>query len=170
MRRNNRVSPNILSNRNNWRCSFSRTSEGLDRLQTLSNQIARLDNESSRTSIFGSVRKWRRSHIASPMPEEPSGTSRSAWGSAGHYNRLSLIIDQACGTNLDAVLDARRRMAAESGRLEDLASLAALLANLHEFEEAESIYHRALREYQDVSPFAIAWVCFQLGVLSGRAS
>ena len=32
-------------------------------------------------------------------------------------NRLSLSIDQACGTKLEAVLEARHRMAAESGPL-----------------------------------------------------
>ena len=82
--------------------------------------------------------------------------------------RLSLSIDQACGTALDAVLEARRRMAAESRRLEDLVPLGALLADLREFDEADRIYKRALREYQDVSPFAVAWVCFQLGVLWGE--
>jgi len=59
-------------------------------------------------------------------------------------------------------------MAAESGRLEDLVPLGALLADLREFDEADHIYQRALREYQDVSPFALAWVCFQLGVLWGE--
>ena len=30
------------------------------------------------------------------------------------------------------------------------------------------IYRQALREYRDVSPFPVAWVCFQLGVLWGE--
>ena len=140
--------------------------EGLDRLQTLSNQIVRLDNESSRTSLISTqvasiTHRFAdaRNHLAqAELRGAPQDTT----------DRLSLTIDQACGTNLDAVLDARYRRAAESGRLEDLVPLAALLADLHEFDEAESIYHRALREYQDVSPFAIAWVCFQLGVLWGE--
>ena len=46
--------------------------------------------------------------------------------------------------------------------------LGALLADLREFDEADRIYQRALREYRDVSPFAVAWVCFQLGVLWGE--
>ena len=46
--------------------------------------------------------------------------------------------------------------------------LGALLADLCEFDEADRTYHRALGEYQDVSPFAVAWVCFQLGVLWGE--
>jgi tetratricopeptide (TPR) repeat protein len=82
-------------------------------------------------------------------------------------NRLSLSIDQACGTQLDRVLKARRKAAA-SGRLEDLVPLGALLADLGEYTEADEIYQRAIKEYQDVSPFALAWVCFQLGVLWGE--
>jgi len=140
--------------------------EGLDRLETLSNQLARLDNESSRTALISAqvasiTHRFAdaRNHLArAEVRGAPQDTTE----------RLSLTIDQACGTNLDAVLDARYRMAAESGRLEDLVPLAALLADLHEFDQAESIYHRALREYQDVSPFATAWVCFQLGALCGE--
>ena len=46
--------------------------------------------------------------------------------------------------------------------------LGGLLADLREFEEADSVYRRALSGYQDVSPFAVAWVCFQLGALWGE--
>jgi tetratricopeptide (TPR) repeat protein len=83
-------------------------------------------------------------------------------------DRLLLSIDQACGTRLDDVLRTRRQMAAKSGRLEDLVPLGALLADLREFGEADQIYQIALSEYRDVSPFAVAWVCFQLGVLWGE--
>jgi len=83
-------------------------------------------------------------------------------------NRLSLSIDQACGIELDEVLETRRQIVAEHSSLEDLVPLGALLADLREFDEADRVYHRALKEYQDVSPFALAWVCFQLGVLWGE--
>ena len=83
-------------------------------------------------------------------------------------HRLSLSIDQACGDRLEYVLESRRQTAESSGRLEDLVPLGALLADLGHFDEADDVYARALREYQDVSPFAVAWVCFQRGVLSGE--
>jgi tetratricopeptide (TPR) repeat protein len=79
-----------------------------------------------------------------------------------------LSIDQACGVQLDAVLEARRSMAAKSRSLEDLVPLGALLADLREFDEADETYRRALHGYQDISPFAVAWVCFQLGTLWGE--
>jgi tetratricopeptide (TPR) repeat protein len=82
--------------------------------------------------------------------------------------RLSLSIDQACGDHLESVLHIRRQMAEESGRLEDLVPLGALLADLGNFDEADRIYDQALKEYTDVSPFAVAWVCFQRGLLWGE--
>jgi len=140
--------------------------DGLDRLEILVNHLARVDNESMRTALisaqvasmthrFADARDCLAQAVVKEAPPEAT-------------NRLSLSIDQACGTNLKAVLETRERMAAESGRLEDLVPLAALLADLREFDEAERIYCRSLREYQDVSPFALAWVCFQLGVLCGE--
>src|SRR6185503_20266305 len=82
--------------------------------------------------------------------------------------RQTLAIDQACGMNLEAVLASRRRIAEASGSLEDLVPLGALLADLERFEEADAVYRRALRAYDDVSPFPLAWTCFQLGMLWGE--
>ena len=82
--------------------------------------------------------------------------------------RQSLTIDQARGLELDAVLSARRQIAAVSGRLEDLVPLGAVLADLECFDEADTVYRQALYSYGDVSPFPLAWVCFQLGALWGE--
>lgn len=85
--------------------------------------------------------------------------------------RLSLSLDQATGADLERVLATRRKRTAQPGRWEELVPLGALLADLKKFDEAEWTYHRALREYQNASPFAPAWVCFELGVLwAERAS
>jgi hypothetical protein len=89
-------------------------------------------------------------------------------GSTEAIERQRLAVDQACGVELGAVLTARRRNAAASGRLEDLVPLGAVLADLERFAEAEVTYRQALYSYDDVSPFPLAWVCFQLGVLWGE--
>jgi tetratricopeptide (TPR) repeat protein len=81
---------------------------------------------------------------------------------------LKLNVDQACGEHLDWVLDQRREIARGSGRLEDLAPLGSLLTDMGEFIAANQAYMQALRAYRDVSPFAPAGVCFQLGVLWGE--
>jgi hypothetical protein len=89
-------------------------------------------------------------------------------GPSEPIERQSLTIDQACGVNLDAVLAARLRIANASGRLEDVAMLAAVLVDLERFAEADRAYHQSFYSYDDVSPFPLAWVCFQLGMLWGE--
>src|SRR6185436_19393695 len=74
----------------------------------------------------------------------------------------------ACGVELEAVLATRQRIAAASGRLEDLVPLGAVLADLERFTEADAVYRQAFDSYDDVSPFPLAWVCFQLGMLWGE--
>jgi len=138
----------------------------LDRLDVLTNQLARVDPESGRTALINAQVASMAHRFADAKDYLAKAELRGVFPSAD--KRLSLSIDQACGTKLEAVLEARRRMAAETGRLEDLVPLGALLADLREFDEADQIYHRALKEYHGVSPFAPAWVCFQLGVLWGE--
>ncbi|KUM27217.1 hypothetical protein AU467_02135 [Mesorhizobium loti] len=82
--------------------------------------------------------------------------------------RQTLAIDQARGAKPDAVLAARRRIATVSGRLDDLVPLGALLADLEGFAEADAVYRQAFSSYDDVSPFPLAGVCFQLGMLWGE--
>jgi tetratricopeptide (TPR) repeat protein len=138
----------------------------LDRLEMLVDQLVRVDAESMRTALINAQVASMTHRFAEATRLLAQASFRGTPPAAAE--RLSLSIDQACGTRLDVVLDARRRMVAESGRLEDLVPLGGLLADLREFEEADRIYHRALRAYQDVSPFAVAWVCFLLGVLWGE--
>jgi tetratricopeptide (TPR) repeat protein len=138
----------------------------LDRLGTLVNQLARVDGESARTALINAQVAAMTHRFAEAKVHLGHAGVREVFPDAA--NRLSLSIDQACGTRLEGVLEARRRIAAEAGRLEDLVPLGALHADLREFDEADRIYQRALREYQDISPFAVAWLCFQLGVLWGE--
>jgi tetratricopeptide (TPR) repeat protein len=137
-----------------------------DRLESLVSQLGRLNADPARTSLI-------RAQVASMthrFAEAKECLGQDAIGGklTEAADRLTLSIDQACGTRLETVLAARRRKAAAPGRLEDLVPLGALLADLREFDEADEIYQRAIGEYQDVSPFAMAWVCFQLGVLWGE--
>jgi tetratricopeptide (TPR) repeat protein len=96
--------------------------------------------------------------------------ARANFGGAlsADVDRVLLNVDQACGANLDKVLDERSETARKNGRPEDLVALGALLADLHEFADADRIYRQAFEVYRDVSPFPVAWVCFQLGMLWGE--
>jgi tetratricopeptide (TPR) repeat protein len=136
-----------------------------DRLDHLVNHLTRADVDPGRTALLNAqvVSMTHRFADAKAF----LGQARMVGMMPEAANRLSLSIDQACGTGLETVLAARREAAA-SGRLEDLVPLGALLADLGEYNEADEIYQRAIKEYKDVSPFALAWVCFQLGVLWGE--
>ena len=62
-------------------------------------------------------------------------------------------------------LSDRQLVAQESPSYKSLTELAAVQSALGQFEEAEASYAGALAIYQDVSPFKVAWVEFQRGVM-----
>ena len=139
----------------------------LDRVDSLTRDLIQLDAGSARTALI-QAKIASMLHRFSDARHYLAQAELGGAPSADDVQRLRLSIDQACGVNLGAVMDERRKMAAKSGRLEDLVALGALLADLREFSEADRIYRQALRSYSDVSPFAVAWVCFQLGMLWGE--
>ena len=139
--------------------------DALDRLDAVAMQFARVDYSARAALVYAEVASTvhrfddARGHLAAAAllgaPHEVTA-------------RHLLTIDQACGVDLEAVLAARRRIANESGRLTDLATLGAVLVDLDRFAEADTIYRESLQSYDDVSPFPLAWVCFQLGMLWGE--
>jgi len=139
--------------------------DALDRLEALASQFASLDHSFRaalvQTEVASAAHRFgdARAHLARAAQ---MGAPSEA------IERNVLTIDQACGVNLDAVLATRRRIASASGRLEDLVPLGALLADLECFAEADVVYQQAFSSYDDVSPFPLAWVCFQLGMLWGE--
>lgn len=137
-----------------------------DRLQILVNELDSANPDAAQTSLVAAQVACATHRFVEARGRLAQAVSRGA--SSDATTRLSMSIDQATGENLPAMLTARRERARQSGRLEDLVPLGALLADLQEFEEARRTYDRALREYRDVSPFGPAWVCFELGVLWGE--
>jgi hypothetical protein len=139
--------------------------DALDRMDELASQFARVDDSSRAALVQAEVAATAhrfddaRGHLAHA---ERMGGAREG------IERHSLAIDQACGVELDNVLAARRRIATLSGRLEDLVPLGAVLADLERVAEADAVYRQGFDSYSDISPFPLAWVCFQLGMLWGE--
>ena len=139
--------------------------EALDRLDTLASQFSGVDDTSRaalvQAEVASAVHRFddARGHLA---------RAALLGGPGEALERHSLTIDQACGVKLDAVLAARRRLARASGRCEDLVPLGAVLADLEHFAEANAAYHQAFESYDRLSPFPLAWICFQLGMLWGE--
>ena len=139
--------------------------DALDRLDELASQFASVD-ESFRAALV-------QAEVVSTAHCFDDARGYLAWAAQigaprEAVERQTLAIDQACGAELDTVLVARRWLANASGRLEDLVPLGALLADLEHFAEADAVYRQAFSAYDDVSPFPLAWVCFQLGMLWGE--
>jgi len=139
--------------------------DALDRLDTLALQFSCADNSFRAALVQAEVASG--AHCFADARDHLSRAA-SLGAPCDEIERHLLSIDQACGMNLDAVLAARRRIATASGRLEDLVPLGAVLADLDRFAEAALVYRRAFSSYGDVSPFPLAWVCFQLGKLWGE--
>jgi tetratricopeptide (TPR) repeat protein len=138
----------------------------LDRLEILAKQLSQMDAASTRTALI----QAQTMSMMHRFDEARHHLEQAEIHGAQELDvsRLRLSIDQACGTDLDRVLDERRETVRKSGGIEDQVALGGLLADLREFSEADLTYRQALRDYRDVSPFPIAWVCFQLGVLWGE--
>jgi hypothetical protein len=140
--------------------------DALDRMESLTDSLAAALPSSARTALI----QAQVSSIAHRFTDARRYLAQSESGGVptDDIRLLELNIDQACGANLDRVLDLRREIARKSGRLEDLVPLGALLADLRMFIDAHQIYTRGLSGYTDVSPFPPASVCFQLGMLWGE--
>jgi len=139
--------------------------DALDRLEDLASQFVRVD-ESFRSALVQAEVASTAHRFANARDHLARAASLGA--PREEIDRRLLSIDQACGVELDAMLAARRQIATASGRLEDLVPLGAALADLERFDEADAVYRQALYSYDDVSPFPLAWVCFQLGMLWGE--
>jgi tetratricopeptide (TPR) repeat protein len=137
----------------------------LDRLDSLASDFARVDDSPRAALVQAEV-----ASAAHRFSDARGHLARAArmGGPREAIERQTLAIDQACGLDLDAVLAMRRRIATATGRLEDLVPLGAVLADLGRFAEADAVYRQALDAYDDVSPFPLAWVCFQLGMVWGE--
>jgi tetratricopeptide (TPR) repeat protein len=138
----------------------------LDRLEFLAKQLSQTDAASARTALIQAQVASMMHRFAEARRHLDQAEIRGA--QEADVSHLRLSIDQATGTDLDRVLDERRERGRRSGGIEDQVALGSLLADLREFSDADRAYRQALRNYQDVSPFPVAWVCFQLGVLWGE--
>ena len=138
----------------------------LDRLEFLAKQLSQTDSASVRTALIEAQVTSMMHRFTEARQHLEQAEIRGA--QEADVTRLRLSIDQACGTDLDRVLAERRKTVAKSGAIEDQVALGGLLADLREFSDADRVYSQALGSYRDVSPFPVAWVCFQLGVLWGE--
>jgi tetratricopeptide (TPR) repeat protein len=139
--------------------------DAFERMETLVGQLPSIENaaraELISADVASAVHRFEdaRKHLVS---------AASTGAPANEVEQRILTIDQGCGARLEHVLVKRTEIAKTTGRLEDLVPLGALLADLECFEESDAVYRKAFTSYDGVSPFPLAWVSFQLGMLWGE--
>jgi hypothetical protein len=139
--------------------------EAIDRLEGLAAQFG-ASNDSFRVPLVQAEVAALMHHFDDALVHLARAAQMG--GPSDAIERQSLTVDQACGRRLHDVLAARRQIACATDRPEDLVPLGAVLADLECFEEADAIYRRAFYSYDGNSPFLVAWISFQLGVLWGE--
>lgn len=138
----------------------------LDRLSALSQKILSLDHITGNHYLAAAQIASATHHFQLAVSYLVQADQHDAESDLVDAVRLS--IDQATGQNIDSVLTQRLARANRLGGIQNLVPLAALYADLGEYETAHLTYLKAIREYTDLSPFALAWVCFHLGMLHGE--
>jgi tetratricopeptide (TPR) repeat protein len=91
---------------------------------------------------------------------------RGATQTSVDRQRASIL--QAQGDLIQALAIWRQVLAVDRG-IVSLGSAASAHGERGEFDEAERLFEEAIREYRDVSPFPVAWVEFQRGLMWQRA-
>lgn len=145
---------------------FLGDTSAMDRLVALSLELIVSEPSAPTTYLIAAEVASIRHHFVEARRHVVEATSLGAL--ENDLARLKLTLDQAMGENLAAVLEVRRANAEATGDIRDLVPLGALLADLGEFEEADRTYVHAIRGFRDLSPFPVAWTCFQLGKLWGE--
>jgi tetratricopeptide (TPR) repeat protein len=148
------------------RINFLGDVSALDRLVTLASELCAERPSSPDTHLIAADVASLRHQFAEARKHLDEAAQREA--AEEQSSRIKLAIEQAIGENLPGVLARRQEIAETTQALQDLVPLGALLADMGEFEQANRAYERAIWQYRDVSPFALAWVCFQSGVLWGE--
>jgi tetratricopeptide (TPR) repeat protein len=148
------------------KAQFLGDTTALDRLAALAQRQCRSYPELASTHFIAARVATIAHRFADARAHLAAAEARGA--PVAQTRRALLAIKQAQGEDLPEVLEARRQIAETSPELQDLLALGALLAELGNFEEAEQSYEEAFHCYHDVGPFALAWVCFQLGLLWGE--
>lgn len=138
----------------------------LDRLQVFAETLCHDTPCSVGTQIFAAKVASMRHCFASAALHLAEAEALSPRNEDLDWLRLSM--KQATGENLYSVLEQRLARADAYPSLENIVPLGALLADLGHYEAAEQAYSRAIANYRDVSPFPVAWVCFQMGLLWGE--
>ena len=154
-------------NRSNWHLQFSRRRGRARPPRNAGQSPARVDGESPRTALIHA----QVASMTHRFADAKDHLAKAATSTELACCRKSPIIEHRSGLRNQAGSGARGP-ASDGGRVAGVSRIWCRSEHYSPIfatstKPTGSISER-LREYQDISPFAVAWVCFQLGVLWGE--
>ena len=133
-----------------------------DKAMELANQLVKAAPEDAQAYLKRASVRGRLHDFDGALADLAEAERRGVKGLALDEPRAAIL--QATGQPSEA-LKLHRAAAEARPSLETLAGLAGLMAEEGKFEEAEKLYTQARAAYRDVSPFPVAWLEFQEGLL-----
>lgn len=155
-----------LVDEENKRIQFLGDVDALGRLSTLSKSLLLSNPNSPRTFITSAQVLSSIHHFSDARAALEKAKILGA--DANQVENIALAIDQATWEDLPRVLKTREENASKNHNLVDWVLLGALQAEIGLFQESSDSFMMALNSYKDLSPFPLAWVCFQQGKLWGE--
>lgn len=164
----------------------------LKRREDLQLRVAVVDLYLSRAQYLGTYDDFDRvlEHVKAALEKHPKKTEpylmqASVAGALHRFGEALKALDQAeklgakpeqvaarrqtirlaQGLDVAEVLAARKTLAEQQPSYASLTALAAAQVASGQFDEADQSFVNALKSYRDVSPFPVAWVTFQRGVM-----
>ncbi len=133
-----------------------------DKALELADQLVKAAPEDAQAYLKRASVRGRLHRFDEALADLAEAERRGVKGPAIDEPRAAIF--QATGQGNEA-LRLHRAAAETRPALETLAGLAGLMAEEGKFEEAEKLYTQARAAYRDVSPFPVAWLEFQEGLL-----
>ena len=152
-----------LIDEENKRIQFLGDLGALDRLKLLAAELLKSRPHDPQTYIVA-AQVSSAAHLFAEARHYLS-QARALAGEEDQISRIELTINQATWEQIPEVLKKRQDNAERSQDLSDFVPLGALQADIGLYEQAQHSYLKALASYKDLSPFPLAWTCFQLGML-----
>jgi len=133
-----------------------------DKALELADQLVKAAPEDAQVYLKRASVRGRLHRFDEALADLAEAERRGVKGLALDEPRAAIL--QATGRASQA-LQLHRAAADARPALETLAGLAGLMAEEGKFEDAEKLYAQARAAYRDVSPFPVAWLEFQEGLL-----
>lgn len=145
------------------RASYLGSYDDFDELDALTEaDVARAPDDATawqlRSSFLSATHRFEEARAAIDEAERAGAYPRSV-------ERTRWLLDMSLGADPEALVESAERRLAEHETFQHVADRGLALAEAGRFEEADEAFRDALALHEDPSPFPVAWIAFQRGVM-----